>query len=115
MKELQTFVAFGAYEQLFQQESMGVADQHAFMEKMYHGDGSPDTLSLCQQAVEGRSMFKGLYDENVPIVTEVSTQSRELELVLKPVLHCEKNKHIVVDKDGICIQMLSSNTLTKGD
>jgi hypothetical protein len=51
LKELRTIVAFGAYQKLFQQESMAEKAQWAFMEKIYHGDGS--NCPFVEQAVAG--------------------------------------------------------------
>jgi hypothetical protein len=92
------FVLYIAYTMVSQAESMGKKAQNAFREKKYLGDGSQD-VPFFQQAVEGLiGIFAAFYDSKVPMARGASSsnQSNAVQLVLKPELHCDSNKHIVV-------------------
>jgi hypothetical protein len=65
--ELSGSSTVGAYQKLFEQESIVETVQWAFIEKIYHGNGS--SCPFAKQAVARVSLFQGLYDEEVPIVT----------------------------------------------
>ena len=114
MKKLQTLVAFTGYEQIFRNESMTTIQQAACMEKLYHGDGAIDTVSLSQQAVQGLSLFRGLYYEQVPVVTgglSASTGSDKVQLELKQVLHCSNKRIVVAGAGGINRAVIASSTM----
>jgi hypothetical protein len=69
MKELQATVALAAFQSLTP-ETMKEQDVWERMSELYHGNGSKHNISLAEQAVKGCSMFAGLYDKEVQIVTD---------------------------------------------
>lgn len=110
LKELQSILAFYAYEQVkVGGSSMKTVDLHQVVYDKYHGKGD-DCIGLVEKFIRGEEMFAGVYDESHDVVTGRS------HLVLKPGLHCQVGKDILLDPDprlkGINMITMSCSKLT---
>lgn len=110
LKELQSIPAFYAYEQVkVNGSSMRLAELHDAVFDKYHGKGG-DSIGLVEKFIRGEEMFAGIYDEFHDNVTGRSM------LVLKPELHCQIGKDLLVDSDprlkGINMITMSCSKLT---
>ena len=115
LKEIQNAISFCCYSNMFQQDSMTISEQHNYVYKLYHGDGSPETISFVDQALAGLGMFRGLFDMAEESTLQVVNQNASTShaLVLKPYLH---SQHIPIKvgvmKGDLNKQLLRTHTLS---
>lgn len=110
LKELQSILAFYAYEQVkVSGSSMKTPDLHQAVFDKYHGRGD-DIVGLVEKFIRGEEMFAGIYDEAHDVITGRSN------MVLKPGLHCQVGKEILLEADprlkGINVVTMTCSKLT---
>jgi hypothetical protein len=112
-KECQRVIHFIAHNEVFQMQDLNDEQKKSKLFVLVHGDESgqdPNQLSLNSLFLSGKQQFTHAFEREIVNITDDDASTNEL-LVLKEVLHRQKNVRFVVSEECISERFLSSSTL----